>query len=123
MTMRPVIALISLLIPAVSMAADISGFRVWTDPDKTRAVLDLSERTEYQLFTLENPHRVVIDLHDSRLLDSLNFNTEHAGVITNVRHGQPQSDTLRVVLDLDKTAKLKSFLLDPDRPIWLPPGG
>ena len=111
--MRPVIALISLLIPVISMAADISGFRVWTDPEKTRAVLDLNERTEYQLFTLENPHRVVIDLHDSSLRDSLNFNIEHAGVITNVRHGKPQSGTLRVVLDLNENAKLKSFLLEP----------
>jgi hypothetical protein len=53
MTLRPVIALIILLYSAASMAAEVSGFRVWTDPEKTRAVLDLSGRAEYQLFTLE----------------------------------------------------------------------
>lgn len=113
MTMRPVIALIVLLFPAISMAADISGFRVWTDPEKTRAVLDLSARTEYQLFTLENPHRVVIDLHGSNLQESLDFEAEHAGVITSVRHGKPQDETLRIVLDLEKDSKIKSFLLEP----------
>lgn len=113
MTLRPVIALISLLIPAISMAADISGFRVWTDPEKTRAVLDLSDRTEYQLFTLQNPHRVVIDLHGSSLKADLDFVSDHAGVITSVRHGQPQNDTLRVVFDLEENARIKSFLLDP----------
>ena len=113
MTMRPVIALISLLIPAISLAADISGFRVWTDPDKTRAVLDLSSHTEYQIFTLQNPHRVVIDLHDSSLQGSLDFESEHAGVINSVRHGQPRKDTLRVVFDLARDARIKSFLLDP----------
>jgi N-acetylmuramoyl-L-alanine amidase len=111
--MRPVIALISLLIPAMSMAADISGFRVWTDPEKTRAVLDLSSRTEYQLFTLQAPHRVVIDLHASRLRGALDFESEYAGVITSVRHGQPGKDTLRVVLDLKEDSRIRSFLLEP----------
>jgi N-acetylmuramoyl-L-alanine amidase len=113
MTLRPVIALIILLYSAASMAADVSGFRVWTDPEKTRAVLDLSDGTEYQVFTLESPHRVVIDLHGSNLNGSLDFESEYAGVITNVRHGQPKKGTLRVVLDLQQDAKLRSFLLQP----------
>lgn len=113
MTMRPVIVLISLMFSVESWAADVSGFRVWTDPDKTRAVLDLSSRTEYQLFTLESPDRVVIDLRSSRLQGSLDFRQEYAGVISNVRHGQPGSDMLRVVLDLHQGVKVKSFLLEP----------
>jgi N-acetylmuramoyl-L-alanine amidase len=113
MTLRPVIALIILLYSAASMAAEVSGFRVWTDPEKTRAVLDLSGRAEYQLFTLESPHRVVIDLQASKLEASLDFESEYAGVITNVRHGQPQQNTLRVVLDLQQSARLRSFLLEP----------
>ena len=113
MTLRPVIALISLLLPVATLAAEVSGFRVWTDPEKTRAVLDLSTSTEYQLFTLQNPHRVVIDLTDSDLKSQLDFETEYAGVITNVRHGRPSSDTLRVVLDLQTDARIKSFLLEP----------
>lgn len=111
--MRPVIALICLLMPAAVFSAEVSGFRVWTDPEKTRAVLDLSAGAEYRLFTLENPHRVVIDLDRSALTGSLDFESEYAGIITNVRHGQPEQGTLRVVLDLDDSAKLKSFLLEP----------
>lgn len=113
MTLRPVIALICLLIPAATMAADVSSFRVWTDPEKTRAVLDLSSRTEYQLFTLDGPHRVVIDLNGSNLAGLLDFETEYAGIITGVRHGRPQQDTLRIVLDLQQSARIKSFLLEP----------
>ncbi|HKJ16887.1 MAG TPA: N-acetylmuramoyl-L-alanine amidase [Xanthomonadales bacterium] len=113
MTMRPVIALFSLLLPAMSMAADVSGFRVWTDPAKTRAVIDLDSRAEYQLFTLEDPHRVVVDLHGSSLEGHLNFESEYAGVITGVRHGEPREGTLRVVLDLEQGTKIKSFLLNP----------
>jgi N-acetylmuramoyl-L-alanine amidase len=94
-------------------AADVNGFRVWTDPDKTRAVLDLDARAEYQVFTLDNPPRVVIDVQRARLDTALNLVEEYSGVIDNVRHGQPSADTLRIVLDLEKTTEVKSFLLDP----------
>jgi len=98
---------------APAFAAEVSGFRVWTDPDKTRAVLDLSERAEYRLFTLQNPDRVVIDLSGSAVRQALDFKADHAGVITNVRHGEPEDNTLRVVFDLSANSKIKSFMLDP----------
>lgn len=113
MTMRPVMALMLLLLPAFATAAEVSGFRVWTDPEKTRAVLDLSAGAEYRLFTLDGPDRVVIDLSRSDLKSTLDFESEYAGVITNVRHGRPDPDTLRVVLDLQQTVRIKSFLLEP----------
>lgn len=100
-----------LAVPA--FAAEISGFRVWTDPEKTRAVLDLSERAEYRLFTLENPDRVVIDLDQTAVKNALAFERDHAGIITNVRHGEPEEKTLRVVFDLNANSKVKSFMLDP----------
>ncbi|MGA0266135.1 MAG: N-acetylmuramoyl-L-alanine amidase [Lysobacterales bacterium] len=105
------VLLIVLAMPALS--AEVGGLRVWSDPEKTRAVLDLSDRTEYQLFSLQNPHRLVIDLKDTRLDTRLGLNADHAGIIKNVRSGNPESDTLRVVLDLSQRAKSKSFLLEP----------
>jgi N-acetylmuramoyl-L-alanine amidase len=112
-TFRPVIAVILSFFSVSVLAAEVKGFRVWADPDKTRAVLDLSSRAEYKLFTLDNPERVVIDLKDSSLQHSLGFDQEHAGVISSVRHGGPEKDTLRVVLDLSRDSQVKSFLLDP----------
>jgi N-acetylmuramoyl-L-alanine amidase len=96
-----------------ALAVDVDGFRVWTDPDKTRAVLDLDSKTEYQLFTLNDPPRVVIDLPKSSLAHSLGFEAEHAGVIDGVRHGSPDKNTLRIVLDLESQSEIKSFLLAP----------
>jgi N-acetylmuramoyl-L-alanine amidase len=113
MAPRTVIAGILAFLALPVFATDINGFRVWTDPDKTRAVLDLDARSEYQVFTLDNPPRVVIDLQQARLGQSLRLNEEHAGVIDGVRHGQPQKGTLRVVLDLEKSSAIKSFMLDP----------
>jgi N-acetylmuramoyl-L-alanine amidase len=113
MTFRLIVAWILALASAPVFSAEVDGFRVWTDPDKTRAVLDLDARTDYQLFTLDNPSRVVIDLEKSSLDSSLSFLDEHAGVIDGVRHGTPRQDTLRIVLDLDNKSSVKSFLLDP----------
>jgi N-acetylmuramoyl-L-alanine amidase len=113
MALRLTLAWILALVVIPVFAADVDGFRVWTDPEKTRAVLDLDSRTEYQLFTLDNPPRVVIDLKKSSLDASLSFNKEHGGVIDGVRSGAPDNETLRVVLDLETKSDVRSFLLDP----------
>lgn len=109
---RP-LAVFLLAISCSAFGAEVEGFRVWTDPDKTRAVLDLDGHSEYRLFTLEKPNRVVIDLEGASLATKLDFIADHAGMITNVRHGNPDDGTLRVVLDLAKNVDIKSFLIQP----------
>ena len=113
MALRSVIAGILILLSIPVFAADINGFRVWTDPEKTRAVLDLDSQVDYQVFTLDNPPRVVIDLPHADLNHALKLVEEHAGVIDHVRHGRPDKDTLRIVLDLESSRSVKSFMLDP----------
>ncbi len=113
MTLRPVMALFLGLFSIAACAAEVSGFRVWTDPEKTRAVLDLSASAEYQVFTLQEPDRIVVDLSNSSLQSALDFSGQHAGVISGVRYGAPAPGKLRVVLDLSSHSKVKSFMLDP----------
>jgi N-acetylmuramoyl-L-alanine amidase len=110
---RLIIAALFLLSSMPLLAAEVSGFRVWADPVKTRAVLDLDRKTAYKLFTLQNPHRVVVDLEGSSIDIPVELDEEHAGVINAVRYGQPDDNTLRVVFDLNESAELKSFLLEP----------
>ena len=100
MSKNACIAALLLLTSLQVLAAEVSGFRVWADPIKTRAVLDLDRETTYQLFTLTDPHRVVVDLQGSSVDIPLELDAEHASVIVGVRHGQPDTDTLRVVFDL-----------------------
>lgn len=116
MMVRALITLILVFTTCTVSASELGGLRVWTDPEKTRAVLDLDGRIAHKVFTLENPNRVVIDLQNTELRNSLDFNQEHAGIIKNVRQGNPDKNTLRIVLDLSEQVRLKSFLLNPVDP-------
>lgn len=101
-----------LVFPAV--ASDIEDFRVWSGPDKTRAVLDLNGPVEHQLFMLQNPPRVVIDITGAGLGTELSLPASRsAGPLHRIRHGVRAQDTLRVVFDLSEDVKPKSFLLNP----------
>lgn len=99
------------VMPLIGNTTNVDGIRIWTSPDKTRTVFDLSDSTKYQLFELDNPPRVVIDFKDTVLNTTPNIkkNTD----IKNIRYSKKDKKNLRVVLDLKKTTKPKSFLLKP----------
>lgn len=108
--------LTGILLASVAISAsagEVQNLRVWAGPDSTRAVLDLDQRVEYSLFTLDNPARVVIDIEAADLERELILDEEHSGVIRSVRHGVRNGHDLRVVLDLDNEARPQSFLLAP----------
>jgi len=91
-------------------ATTIEGMRVWTGPDHTRAVFDLSGDADYKLFELNNPPRVVIDLAGAHLKSSLAIKDNKD--IKKVRFST-EKDKVRIVLDLQDQLKSKSFLLKP----------
>jgi len=101
----------TLLLPSILWAADIESVRLWRAPDSTRLVLDLSTAVDHNLFALNNPNRLVIDLRDSQLktqFDKLELaNTPISGIRAAVRN----KTDVRVVLDLKTTVSPKSFSL------------
>ncbi|QKK03281.1 MAG: AMIN domain-containing protein [Pseudomonadota bacterium] len=107
------IALLGVVSAGAATAGEVRNLRVWAGPDSTRAVLDLDQRVEYRLFTLDNPARVVVDIERVGLGSDLAIDEEHSGVIAGVRHGIQGGHDLRVVFDLDAAARPQSFLLDP----------
>src|SRR5699024_3931030 len=114
--MRKLTVLIAMVLLTSSLAAaagEVRNLRVWAGPDNTRAVLDLDQRVDYRLFTLDNPSRVVIDIENVALEDALELDEEHSGVIRRVRYGVRNERDLRVVLDLDDKIRPQSFLLAP----------
>ena len=81
-------------------ASSVTGVRLSGQSDKTRVVLELSEKSTQSIFTLANPSRVVIDLPDTVLKTKLPAGD---GVVSNLRAGKRDNGDLRVVLDVSKT--------------------
>ncbi|WP_420429385.1 N-acetylmuramoyl-L-alanine amidase [Algiphilus sp.] len=104
-------ALAALCAPA--SAAELRDVRVWDGPQNTRVVFDLSDAASHQVFTLENPARVVIDLADIRssALDPGAVGGE--GLLRGMRSARQPDGRLRVVLDLQRSARTSSFALSP----------
>ncbi len=97
-----------------AMAADVDNMRLWAAPDHARLVFDLSSSVDADVFTLDNPDRLVIDLKDSTLkTDSEALNLE-GSAITSVRTGVRSGNDLRVVLDLGRRVEPRHFSLSPN---------
>lgn len=102
---------LSLLAPPAA-AQEVRAMRLWDGPEHTRAVIDLSAPVDYHLFTLDNPHRLVLDIKRGSLGPQFAA-VEQKGAVQRVRTGAFDATTLRVVFDLAAAVKPRSFLLTP----------
>ena len=94
-------------------SAEVQGLRVWSGPESTRVVVDLSTATAHRVFSLEAPDRVVIDLSDARISLPAGIPVPR-GFVAGVRTGARPGGDLRVVLDLTQAVKPDTFLLEPN---------
>jgi N-acetylmuramoyl-L-alanine amidase len=95
-----------------AQAAKVSDVRLWSGPEGTRLVLDLSAPVPYEVFTLENPDRVVIDLARAELALRKGL-PQGQGPVQAVRSGPHADGGLRIVLDLASPQKIGSFTVAP----------
>ncbi|MGB0468703.1 MAG: N-acetylmuramoyl-L-alanine amidase, partial [Pontibacterium sp.] len=99
---------------AMLQAADIKNVRIWLAPDHARLVFDLSGVAEHKVFTLKNPDRIVLDIPNASMsadLKRLNLAKSPIRAIRKGRNGRVQ----RVVLDLSRSVRPKSFVLKPNQ--------
>ncbi len=107
-----IIFLITLVLSfSVSATTQVKGLRVWTSPEDTKAVIDLSDQVDYKLFQLDNPPRIVVDIKNTKV--TRKFSVKNNSVIRKIRNGRKGKTTLRLVFDLRSQQKAKSFLLKP----------
>ena len=117
--MQYVVALLMLLTTtAIAQTQNkINGVRVWPSPDNTRIVFDLKEAPEYTYFSLENPHRLVVDFKATSDQIDLSDLGENSKLIKRIRQSKPKNDhSLRVVLELTKPINPVVFPLKPTAP-------
>jgi N-acetylmuramoyl-L-alanine amidase len=91
----------------------VTDVRLWSGPEGTRLVLDLSAPVRHEVFTLENPDRIVVDLDNADLALRKGMPVGQ-GSVKSVRSGPQPGHGLRLVLDLAGKQVPKSFAVGPD---------
>jgi len=99
---------------AVQAGTEFQGVRLWAAPDHTRIVFDTSGPVEHDLFALDNPHRLVIDVNEATAAESMLVKPAVGGLVTGVRTAINKPGVLRIVLELKQSVKPRSFNLTPN---------
>lgn len=108
------------LTPLSAHALDVNSVRFGLYQDKTRLVLDLSEKADFRAFVLSDPYRMVIDLPSFEWKAGDVTGPQNAGV-SATRHGNLKPGISRIVFDLNRAVSIqKAFTLPagggkPDR--------
>lgn len=97
---------------AAASPARVEDVRVWSGPEHTRIVFDVSESVQHELFTLKDPARVVVDVDQARLKAGLP-EMRDSDRIRRLRSGRHEGGELRVVVDLARKLEARSFTLEP----------
>ncbi len=118
-------ALSWLLVPALPLSAgaaqaatlEIASARLWPALEYTRLILESAAPIEYQLVTLKQPDRVVLDLarvDSAAELAKLAARLQRSDpYIAGIRIGTPSGGFLRVVLDVKSEVNPQVFTLRP----------
>lgn len=107
------VALFGLAASTQALAADVVSARASDQPGHTRLVLDMNAAASHNLFTLESPPRVVIDLKDTSIQSERQLKAIRTALVKNIRTGVRNGDDLRIVMDVTSVPAIRSFSLPP----------
>ena len=104
-------------LPSAFAEVAITSTRIWPAQDYTRLTLESKQPIRYNLFSLKNPERLVVDLEDVEINPALNELAGKIGsddpYIKSVRIGRFKPGVVRLVLDLKAEVKPQLFSLQP----------
>jgi N-acetylmuramoyl-L-alanine amidase len=98
--------------------SSVENIRYWEAPNSVRVVVDLTAEADFKQGEAKSPDRVFIDIAQSRLNAALVGKplSVGLGLLQQIRVGQYDASTVRVVLDVGDSGKVTSFALhDPER--------
>lgn len=112
---------LALGLPNIIQAANnnsnaFTAARMWPAQAYTRITLESPNKVRFKSFTLEKPHRLVIDVENmmlNEIITSLAKKVQKSDpYVSNIRVGQKDSTTVRIVLDLKVPTLPQVFLLN-----------
>jgi N-acetylmuramoyl-L-alanine amidase len=93
-------------------ATEATAVRIGAHAEKTRFVVEFSDNIQFEIFTLADPYRVVVDL--DRVDWRVGTETDAKGVIGGYRFGNFEEGRSRIVLDVREPVEIKgAFLIPP----------
>ncbi|MGN6658916.1 MAG: N-acetylmuramoyl-L-alanine amidase, partial [Achromobacter mucicolens] len=98
------------VVPRLAQAATILAVRTWPADEYTRVTLELDSELKAEQFTLENPHRLVVDIEGLTLSAALN------DLVSKVRPDDPYIQSLRVAQNRPNVVRLVFDLKQPVAP-------
>ncbi len=105
------------LIPRLAHAATIVAVRTWPADEYTRVTLEMDTELKAEHFTLDNPHRLVVDIDGVHLSSAINDLVSRIKpndpYISSVRVGQNRPNVVRLVFDLKQDVAPQVFTLKP----------
>jgi N-acetylmuramoyl-L-alanine amidase len=93
---------------------EVSTVRMWHAPDNTRIVFDLKAPVEHQIFSLQSPDRLVIDLKNIVVKTDVSKLELKDSQINLIRGAVKDTTDYRIVLDLKSVLTPQSFVLPPN---------
>jgi len=107
-----------LVAPAQAQTAiQITAARVWPSQDYTRVALEIQEPVKYEVLSLKDPERLVLDLEGieitaalTELADKIQPNDPY---VKAMRIGRFKPGVVRLVFDLKAEVKPQAFMLPP----------
>ena len=112
-----ILGLVMLLGGAAEAAAKpaITDARLGVEPGLTRVVISLTQRSDFKVFTLADPYRVVIDMSEVDWKVPSGNKLQGQGLVAGMRYGLFKAGTSRVVLDLMEPSEVARAEFAPAR--------
>lgn len=105
------------VLPRLAHAATILAVRTWPADEYTRVTLELDSELKAEHFTLDNPHRLVVDIQgltaSSAIKDLVSKVRPDDPYISGLRVAQNQPNVVRLVFDLKQPIAPQVFTLKP----------
>lgn len=100
--------------PAQARALSVDDVRFGVHPEKIRMVLDLSQVTDYRVFTMDKPYRLIVDLTSFEWRAGKVARPAQSG-IRDIREGPLQPGISRIVFDMDRPVSVNTAFLIPSQ--------
>ncbi len=105
------------VVPRIAMASRLLAVRTWPADEYTRVTLELDSELKAEHFTLEAPHRMVVDITGLDMSPALNDLVRKVRTddpyINSLRVAQNRPNIVRLVFDLKQAIAPQVFTLKP----------